>query len=397
MATALINGRILTGDRIVEGHAVVIDDSRIDFVGPARDVPDTADTYDLRGNLLAPGFIDTQVNGGGGYLFNDTPTVDVIREIGGVHRRFGTTGFLPTLISDDLDVIERAIVAVSTAMAEGVPGVLGLHIEGPFLSADRKGVHDPDKFRDLGPEHIELLSALERGKTVVTLAPERAAPEMVAGLRERGVIVAAGHTNTTYETTRNAIAAGLTGFTHLFNAMSQITVREPGVVGAALEDDDSWCGIIVDGRHVSPANLRLALRCKPIEKIMLVTDAMATVGTSESRFTLQGRTITVEDGACVSDDGTLAGSNLDMSQAIRNAITMLGVETEQAINMASLHPAAFLGLADELGRIAPGYRAHLVTLDDTMHVVETWIDGDKKGPVRRGGAQRPAGRPVRLS
>ncbi len=375
MATALINGRIFTGDDIVDGCHVIIDDAEIISVSTPDKTPSGVDTYDLHGALLAPGFVDTQVNGGGGYLFNDAPTVETVRKIGQTHRQFGTTGFLPTLISDDLHIIEAAIAAVDLAISEGVPGVLGIHIEGPFLNTDRKGVHNPGKFRRLEASHIELLSSLQHGKTLVTLAPENAAPELITQLSNNGVIVSAGHTNATYTMAREAINAGITGFTHLFNAMSPVTSREPGVVGAALEDQESWCGIIVDGRHVAPTSLRIALRCKPIDKFMLVTDAMPTVGWSDDCFTLQGRKITVEDGACVSENGTLAGSNLDMSQAVRNAVSMLDVDYGQAINMASLNPAAFLGLDSEIGCIAPGYRANLVALNNKMEVVESWIDG----------------------
>src|SRR5262245_38621073 len=210
--------------------------------------------------MLLPGFIDTQVNGGGGVLFNSQPTLDTIRRIGRAHRQFGTTGFLPTLISDDLEVLERAVSAVQAALDAGVPGVLGIHIEGPFINVERKGVHDPAKFRRIDDEAIRLLTSLRGGRTLVTLAPETTTPQVIERLAAAGVIVCAGHTNASHAVIRTALDHGLRGFTHLFNAMSQLTAREPGVVGAALEDERSWCGIIVDGRHVDPVVLRIALK-----------------------------------------------------------------------------------------------------------------------------------------
>ncbi|MBO9708212.1 MAG: N-acetylglucosamine-6-phosphate deacetylase [Caulobacter sp.] len=375
MQLVLVNGRILTRGGIVDGQAVVIRDGRIAAVTDAAQAPAGADRRDLEGGLLVPGFIDTQVNGGGGVLFNDAPTVETIAAIGAAHRAYGTTGFLPTLISDDLSVVDAALRATERAIEQGVPGVLGAHIEGPFLNVQRKGIHDPDKFRVLDDEAIALLSSLKRGKTLVTLAPETTTPEMVARLAAAGVTVAAGHTNATYETTRRALDAGVTGFTHLFNAMSPLTSREPGVVGAALESQTAWCGVIVDGRHVDPATLRIALRTRPLDRFMLVTDAMPTVGMVEKTFDLQGRRIHVVDGVCVDDQGTLAGSDLDMAGAVRNAVSMLGLSLEDAVMMASRAPAAFLGLAGQRGDIAPGQAADLVLLDDALEVRETWIDG----------------------
>jgi N-acetylglucosamine-6-phosphate deacetylase len=372
---ALINGRILAGDSIADGMAVIVDRDRIAAVVPAGDAAPATDRVDLEGRLLLPGFIDTQVNGGGGVLFNDDPSVDAIARIGQAHRRFGTTGFLPTLISDDLRVVRAAIEAVDAAIASGVPGVLGIHIEGPFLNVRRKGIHDAAKIRTLDGEGFETLTALTRGRTLVTLAPERTTPAMIRRLADAGSIVAAGHTNGSYRSIRAALDHGLRGFTHLFNAMSPLTSREPGAVGAALEDPDSWCGLIVDGRHVDPVVMRLALRCKPADRLMLVTDAMPSVGMADKNFVLQGQAISVRDGVCVNADGTLAGSDLDMATALRNSMAMMGVSLVQASNMASRNPAAFLGLDAERGRIAPGFKADLALLDDDLRVVRTWIDG----------------------
>jgi len=376
MLEALTNARVLCDDGFATDRVVLIEESRILAVVPASDRRCAkAPRRDLGGGLLLPGFVDTQVNGGGGALFNDDPSVATIRTIGRAHRRFGTTSFLPTLISDDMSVVALAIKATHNAIEAKVPGVVGLHIEGPFLSEARKGAHDPAKFRDLDQEDVALLSSLGVGRTLVTLAPEMTTPETIAMLAAAGVVVSAGHTNASYEVVEQALRHGLTGFTHLFNAMSPLTSREPGTVGAALHDANSWCGIIVDGRHVDPVVLRIALSCKRHDRFMLVTDAMPSVGAPQNSFMLQGRKITVRDGMCVDEHGTLTGSALDMASAVRNTVEMLGVDLAEAVRMASLYPATFLGIGHELGRIAAGYRANLVLADEQLNVRETWIDG----------------------
>jgi N-acetylglucosamine-6-phosphate deacetylase len=279
------------------------------------------------------------------------------------------------LISDDLEVVAAGIAAVREAIAVGAPGVLGIHIEGPFLNPRRRGIHDAGKLRRIDDAALRLLTSLGAGRTLVTLAPETTSPHVIAQLTGAGVVVAAGHTNAAYATVRAALDAGLAGFTHLFNAMPPLASREPGVVGAALEDQDSFCSLIVDGHHVDPVTLRVALRCKPLDRFVLVTDAMPSVGTSDSVFRLQGRLIRVKGGMCVDEHGTLAGSDLDMASAVRNAVRLVGLELPQASRMASGNPAAYLGLSREVGRIAPGLRADLVQLDEDLEVVDTWIAG----------------------
>jgi N-acetylglucosamine-6-phosphate deacetylase len=269
----------------------------------------------------------------------------------------------------------RAIAAVDAAIASGVPGVEGIHIEGPFINDARKGAHDSAHIRPLDPEHVALLSALRHGRTLVTLAPEQASLETIARLRDAGLVLSAGHTNATAAQIGEALAHGLRGFTHLFNAMSPLQSREPGVVGAALDDADSWCAIIVDGWHVHPATLRVALAAKRHERFMLVTDAMPSVGTDMASFQLQGRRIDVVDGRCLDEQGTLSGSALDMASAVRNAVALLGLPLATAVRMASTYPAEFLGLGDRIGRIAPGYRANLALADGELRILDTWIDG----------------------
>lgn len=377
MATAFVNGRVLAGEGFADECAVLVDGSRISAVVRAND-PRLRDAqrHDLGGAWLLPGFIDCQVNGGGGVLFNDAPTVETIRRIGGAHARFGTTGFLPTLISDESVVMRSAIDAVDKAIETHVPGVLGIHLEGPYLAPDRRGIHDAAKFQVPESSDIALASSLRHGRTLITLAPERVGEHAILELTGRGVIVAAGHTAADYETMRIALAAGVRGFTHLFNAMTPLQSREPGVVGAALEDRASWCGLIVDGQHLHPAALRVALASKPRGKIFLVSDAMPPVGSTEETFRLNGETITCRDGRCVNAAGTLAGSALDMASAVRNTIAQAGVGLAEAARMASTYPAEFLGLHAH-GRIAPGCHADFVVLDNSLHVRETWIAGKR--------------------
>lgn len=372
---ALQASRVLTPAGFKADWSVILDEGRIAAVLPSHECPAEVNKRTLDGDLL-PGFIDLQVNGGGGILFNDFPTVDGLVAIGRAHRRFGTTGFLPTLISDDLEVIERAIKAVDTAIEIGVPGVLGIHIEGPFLNPARKGVHDAAKFRVLDRDAIELLASLRHGCTLVTLAPELAPAGSIRALVDRGVIVAAGHTAASYVDIQSSFAEGLTGFTHLFNAMTQLGSREPGAVGAALDSATSWGGIIVDGHHVHPATLRIALAAIGADRLALVTDAMPTVGWDQRAFMLGSRRITCAGGRCTAPDGTLAGSNLNMAEAVRNAERLMGVDTATAVRMASAVPASILGLSHDRGAIAPGQRADLVLIDAREEVLESWIFGE---------------------
>ncbi|WOI53654.1 N-acetylglucosamine-6-phosphate deacetylase [Parvularcula sp. LCG005] len=351
---------------------VAISDGLIKSIG--SDGISADGVIDFGGDYLCPGFFDVQVNGGGSVLFNDTPDVDTIRTIGAAHRSFGTTSFLPTLISDDLDVIDRAMRAVEDAITAGVPGVVGIHIEGPFLNVRRKGIHDASKFAQLTDEAIRLLSSLEVGRTLVTLAPECCRLEDIEALQQRGVVISAGHTDATYEQMTKALDAGVTGFTHLYNAMSPLHHREPGVVGAALDSQTAYCGLIADGHHVSAAALRIALRARPLDRFVLVTDAMPGVGTSLKRFALSGQTIMIKDGLCVDESGTLAGSNLDMASAVRQLVEMTDVEPAAAIAMATANPAQFMGLAQS-GTIRKGSRADLVRLDRQLALKQVWQGG----------------------
>jgi N-acetylglucosamine-6-phosphate deacetylase len=353
--------------------AVLVEGSHIVWVGPARDLSPRVRVHTLPGGLwLVPGFIDVQVNGGGDVLFNDEPTANGVLRIAAAHRRFGTTTILPTLISDTTEKMRAALDAIRGI--SGIPGIAGVHLEGPFLSPLRPGVHDPETFRPPTTEDLELLTSSKPGVMLVTLAPEQVPPGFIGALVRAGVRVALGHSMATYAQTKGALAEGLTGFTHLFNAMRPLESREPGPIAAALESPSAYFGMIVDGVHVHPAMLRLVL--SGAARPMLVTDAMPPVGGSSKTFALQGRRINVRDAVCTTDDGTLAGSALDMASAVRNSVRLLDVPLTSALRYASVEPARFLGLGDSLGRLAPGYRADMLALDpQAVRVLQTWVGG----------------------
>jgi len=379
MKTVLRNGRILAGEDFRDDVAVVVEDGRVAAV-VALDDPQLAgadSVVDLQGGWLMPGFIDVQVNGGGGALFNNQTDVDALRTMVAGHRKFGTTGMLPTLISDDAEVMARAVQATREAIAAQVPGVLGIHLEGPYIAPARKGTHDAGKFRVPDADEVRMATSLDNGVTLITLAPERVPASTIRQMVANGAIVAAGHTAASYEEVRTGLEAGITGFTHLYNAMTPLQGREPGVVGAALEDADSWCGVIVDGVHVHPASLRVALAAKPRGKMLLVTDAMPMVGSDNPAFELYGEVITAVDGVVRNAAGALAGSALDMATAVRNTVELLGLPLAEASRMASTYPAQFLGLQDRYGHIAAGYQADFVLLDQTLQVQATWIAGQR--------------------
>ncbi|MFL5193845.1 MAG: N-acetylglucosamine-6-phosphate deacetylase, partial [Microvirga sp.] len=370
MSIALVGARVFDGAHMLDGRAVVIANGRILGLVHEQDLGAGIERRRIEG-LLAPGFIDVQVNGGGGVLYNDVRSVDGIRTIAEAHRTYGTTGLLPTFITDTRETMAEAVEAMREALAARIPGVLGIHLEGPFISPERKGVHNPAFMRPMEDEDIAIMTSLREGRTLVTLAPERNGMEAIARLASAGVLVCAGHTASDYETVMEAIRHGLCGFTHLYNAMPPLAGRDPGPVGAALDSPDTWCGLIVDGHHVSDAALRVAIAAKGTERMMLVTDAMAVTGTDLTSFELHGRTIYRKDGRLTTADGTLAGSDLDMASAVRNAVQRLGLPLPDVLRMASLIPARFLRLGRELGRIAPGYRADLVLLDESLQVRQT--------------------------
>jgi N-acetylglucosamine-6-phosphate deacetylase len=367
-APQLFDGTAMQGPALVTVSSGLVERVSFDEAQPGTmtTLPDDA--------ILAPGFVDVQVNGGGGVLLNDEPTENGVRRIVEVHRRTGTTGCLPTLITDSTDVIER-LAAIAPAASQ-IPGVLGFHLEGPALNKARKGIHLDSHIRVPNVRDLAAMKSFGScGRSIVTLAPECVPPSLIDDLLKAGLRISVGHSDAAAIQIRQAVERGVTGVTHLFNAMSQLTAREPGAVGVALDDERLFAGIICDGLHVDPASLRIAIRCKGRDRLMLVTDAMALVGTDQRSFLLQGRRITLQGERLVSPDGTLAGAHLTMMQAVRNATAWLGIGIADALTMASRTPATFLGLGSKLGSIAPGYRADLVAFNSKFEVIETWVAG----------------------
>jgi N-acetylglucosamine-6-phosphate deacetylase len=373
---ALVGAEIFDGEKRLAAHALVIDGARIEAVLPADRLTADIERVTLAGGLLAPGFIDIQVNGGGGVLFNESATPEGIAAICAAHARFGSTALLPTVITDRPDVTYAAIAAATEAVAKGVPGCLGVHVEGPFLSLARKGAHDPALIRAMTEDDLAALVATTIRPLLLTVAPESVTAGQIARLASAGIHVSLGHTDTDFDTAEAAFAAGAGGVTHLFNAMSQLGHRQPGLVGATLANGAVWCGIIADGHHVHPAAIALALRAKTGPgRLMAITDAMPTVGVDDDVFHLGGRRVERRAGRLTLEDGTLAGSDLTMIGAVRYLAETVGVGFDEALRMASLYPAEYLGLEKERGRLAAGWRADIVHLDAARDVAGVWIGG----------------------
>jgi N-acetylglucosamine-6-phosphate deacetylase len=374
---AIAADMVFDGSATHQNAAVLVEGIRIVSVLPQSNLPSHLEVQALAGgDWLAPGFIDIQVNGGGDVLFNDAPTPETITALVAAHRRFGTTALLPTLISDSEEKTRVAHAAVE-AMVGVEPSVLGIHLEGPFLSLEKRGVHDAKFVRKPAPSDVNLLCGDRKGVLVVTLAPERVPEGFIRRLAQSGARIALGHSMATYEETRAAMAEGLSGFTHLFNAMRPLASRDPGPIAAALESAQSWFGMIVDGFHVHPAMLRLALRGR--SHPMLVTDAMPPVGGRQKSFSLYGQQIKAVGGRCLRSDGTLSGALLDMSTAVRNCVGLLQTSLEDALRFASRNPAEFLGLGHVLGKLARGYRADMVAFDPkALSVHATWVAGSRR-------------------
>ncbi len=378
-ATALRGARIFDGDAFIDHHAVVIDGERIVGLVPESELPPDLPSEHLGGGTLAPGFVDAQVNGGGGVLFNDTTTVAGAAAVAAAHARFGTTGLLPTFITDKPERRHAAVAAVRDAIRAGSPGILGIHLEGPFLSVARKGAHDPALIHPLSDRDVDDLLDTGIRTVLLTVAAENASPEQIRRLTDGGVIVSIGHSDASYEVASAAADAGARCVTHLFNAMSPLGHRAPGVVGAALDHSGLWGGLIADGHHVHPAALRMVLRAKRGPgRLFLVSDAMPPAGSPGDRFTLSGRSVTRHDGALTFDDGTLAGADLTLDAAVRYSVSDLDQPLGEALRMASLYPAQMLRLDDARGRLAPTFFADMVLLGEDLRVRRVWIGGSEK-------------------
>ena len=363
-APLLIDGAWRPGLGILTGGgsiAAILPDSAQPDAAPIRLPPDT---------LLSPGLIDLQVNGGGGVLFNDRPDQDAARAIASAHRRLGTTAILPTLITDTPAVMRAA----SGVRPE--PGILGLHFEGPFLSQARAGVHRAALIRPPEMADLALLESVARDlPLLLTIAPESVPDAALRHLAQAGLVLSAGHSAASFERVMQAADAGVTGFTHLFNAMPPLSSREPGIAAAALTTPGTWCGVIADGIHVHPAMLRLLLAAKA-DRVVLVSDAMPPTGTGMTSFELQGRTIHRAQGALRTADGTLAGADICLADAVRYCVRTLGLPAARALAMATSAPADFLRVSGTHGRIAVGLRADFVLLSGGLDVLGSWVSGE---------------------
>jgi N-acetylglucosamine-6-phosphate deacetylase len=371
---AVAASHLFDGSRVHDNAAVIIDGTRIAGLVARHALSSSTPVHELPdGAWLAPGFIDIQVNGGGDVLFNDAPTPETARAMVAAHRRLGTTAILPTLISDSPEKMRAALSSMDSLIATE-PGILGIHLEGPFLSPEKAGVHNIAALRRPTADDFNAITAPRRGITLATLAPEEVPHDFVKKLTSAGIRVALGHSMATYAQTKAAMAEGLSGFTHLFNAMRPLASREPGPIAAALESPSASFGLIADGVHVAPAMLRLAFR--GAGRPLLVSDAMPPVGGTRNSFTLYGDTITVCNGRCTRADGTLAGACLDLASAVRNCVRLCDLPLPDALRFASTHPAEFLGLGHLVGRLTPGLRADMVALDPrTLQVLDCWVCG----------------------
>lgn len=362
--------KLFDGQNFIDHQVLTITDGKITaFDNNISDVDDVLD------GLVVPGFIDLQVNGGGGALFNNSPSLKNIKTIMAAHAKFGTTAMLPTLITDKISVMQQAAEAMAEAMAEKTPGIIGIHFEGPHLSVAKKGAHIEEHIRAISPQEWQVLERKDIGQILVTLAPETVNVDDIARMVSLGIKVCLGHTNADFNTAQKALEAGADGFTHLYNAMSAIQGREPGVTGCALLNDQASCGLIVDGHHVNYESCKLALKTKPAGTIFLVTDAMPPVGTSDVEFTLVGKKVRLKNGKLTSTTGELAGSVLNMAQAVANTHLGLRLPLDEALRMASKYPANYIKQSDIRGSLTIGSQADFVELNDNFTVKSTWISG----------------------
>lgn len=380
MKTALIAPAVFDG-LVQHGPAAVLMDAETLVGIVATDaIPSQYQCETLSSGLLAPGLLDLQANGGGGALLNNDPSLSTLKTMAEGHARKGVARILATVISDTRMVTEQAVEAAILASSDPHSGILGIHVEGPFFSNERNGVHHQDQLRKLEAADWQWLERAATIPGIVTLAPEQVLVADIQRMAALGLRVSAGHTNAVFDEVNAAIAAGLSGFTHLFNAMRPQTGREPGVVGAALASDETWCGVIADGIHVHPASLRLALKAKPRGKVYLVSDAMATIGSVDKQFRLYGEWISEVDGRLINAAGRLAGSAISLVDAVRYCSEHLQVPVDEAIAMASRYPAEYLGIDDRYGSLRPGRMADLTWFDDAMNVKGLWRAGHRLVP-----------------
>lgn len=376
---ALTQGRIFTGHKILDNHAVVIADGLIERVCPLEDLPAGIETRDVGGAIIAPGFIDLQLNGCGGVQFNDdiaAISVETLQIMQKANEKSGCTSFLPTLITSTDELMKRAVEVMRAYLAQNANQALGLHLEGPWLNPLKKGTHDPALIRAPDKELVDFLCANADVITKITLAPEKVDAAVIRQLRAAGIVISAGHSHGTYEEAAAGIDAGVTFATHLYNAMPTTSGREPGLIGALFDSPDVWCGVIADGLHVHYANIRNAKRIKG-DKLILVTDATAPAGANIDRFIFAGKTIYYRNGLCVDEHGTLSGSALTMIEAVENSVEHVGISLDETLRMATLYPARAMGVDNQLGSIEAGKVANLTVFTRDYKIIRTIVNGNE--------------------
>ena len=374
MKQALIGAQLFSGKEFFDNRALLIDGENIIDIINEHNIPKNFEIQKLNGGILSPGFIDLQVNGGGGKLFNNSPDKESLNTIIEAHQYFGTTSIMPTVISDSLNVLKRCTTTISEEI-ENNKSLLGVHIEGPFFNVKYRGVHQKQYINTINSDYLNLFENLKDFPVMLTLAPECISTKQLKHLKSLGFKILAGHTDASYDQLEEAIKYGLDGFTHLFNAMGQISAREPGVVGSALTFDNATASIIVDLHHVHPSLIQMAYRQKPQGKLFFVSDSMATIHHGEPSFELYDEVVSESNGRIINSEGKLAGSSITQIDAIKNAYQSCNIPLNEALAMASRYPAEYLGVANYLGSLKSDYRADLTHFDLDFQVHNVWVAG----------------------
>ncbi|EKM5760604.1 N-acetylglucosamine-6-phosphate deacetylase [Cronobacter turicensis] len=376
---ALTHGRVYTGHDILDDHAIVIADGLIERLCPLAELPAGIEQRDMGGAIIAPGFIDVQLNGCGGVQFNDTAeavSIETLEIMQKANEKSGCTSYLPTLITCSDALMKQGVRVMREYLARHQNQALGLHLEGPWLNIVKKGTHNPDYVRQPDAALVDFLCENADVITKITLAPEKVSPDVIEKLTAAGIVVSAGHSNATLKEAKKGFRAGIRFATHLFNAMPYITGREPGLTGAIFDEPDVWCGIIADGLHVDFANVRLAKKVKG-DKLCLVTDATAPAGANIDEFIFAGKTIYYRNGLCVDENGTLSGSALTMIEGVRNLVEHVNIALDEALRMATLYPARAMGVAHRLGSIEAGKVANLTAFTRDYKIIKTIVNGNE--------------------
>ena len=374
MKQAISGSKLFNGIDFIEHKALLIDDQHIAGIVNEDAIPTDFQVKKIEGGILSPGFIDLQVNGGGGKLFNNSPDKESLNTIISAHQYFGTTSIMPTVISDSLNILQKCTDTISNEI-DNNHSLLGIHIEGPFFNVKYRGVHQKQYINTINASYLNLFETLDKFPVMLTLAPECISIKQLKHLKSLGFKILAGHTDANYDQLEEAVKYGLDGFTHLFNAMGQISAREPGVVGSAFDFDETSASIIVDLHHVHPSLINLSFKQKPKGKLFFVSDSMATINHGEPSFELYDEVVSESNGRIINSEGKLAGSSITQIDAIKNAYQKCSIPLESAISMATLYPAEYIGVSDYIGQLKKGYRADLAHFDSNFHVQNVWLAG----------------------